>query len=295
MAEWGEILKEINTAVVPVDAIRRKYLAELSAYTKRNTIAYYSAFLTKTTGNLSINDNDMNGFMATIKGLDPELGLDLILHTPGGAITAAESIVNYIKSKFGNNFRVIVPQIAMSAGTMIACSSKEIIMGKQSSLGPIDPQIMGVPAYNVTWEFDEAQKDLEKNPNNVPFWSIRLRQFPAAFLKNAWDAIQLSTELATTWLSSNMFEKSPDKVESIVSQLNNHEDTKVHDRHFNIEKCKEIGLNIYPMENDNVLQDKILSVHHAFMISFDSTACVKIVENNNGKTVLSISNPGASK
>ena len=295
MAEWGEILKEINTAVIPVDAIRRKYLAELSAYTKRNTIAYYSAFLTKPSGNISINDNDMNGFMVTVKGLNPDKGLDLILHTPGGGITAAESIVNYIKSKFGNDFRVIVPQLAMSAGTMIACASKEIIMGKQSSLGPIDPQIMGIPAYNVAREFEEAQQDLKGNPGNAPFWSIRLRQYPAAFLKNAWDAIQLSTELATTWLSSNMFKEDASQVNSIVSQLNNHEDTKVHDRHFNIDKCKEIGLNINPMEKDNVLQDKILSVHHAFMISFDSTACVKIVENNIGKTVLSISNQGGSK
>ena len=66
-------------------------------------------------------------------------GLDLILHTPGGDIAATESLVYYLKQIFGRNIRVFVPQMAMSAGTMIALASKEIIMGKESSLGPIDP------------------------------------------------------------------------------------------------------------------------------------------------------------
>ena len=292
MAEWGQILKEINTAVVPVDSIRRKYLKRLSNYTGRNTIAYYSAFMTKEKGNMDINDNDMNGFMSAMKGLNREKGLDLILHTPGGMISATESIVNYIKSMFGNDFRVIVPQMAMSAGTMIACASKEILMGKHSSLGPIDPQIMGIPAYNVVKEFQDALDQLKTDPSAMAYWSIRLNQFPAAFLKDANDAISLSDELATKWLQSNMFAKNPDFVSQVVDQLNNHEDTKTHDRHFNIDKCKEIGLNIVPIEEDDELQDRILSVHHAYMISFDSTACVKIIENQNGKTVLSIQTSG---
>lgn len=292
MAEWGQILKEINTAVIPVDSIRRKYLKRLSNYTGRNTIAYYSAFMTKEKGNMDINDNDMNGFMSAMKGLDRGKGLDLILHTPGGVLSATESIVNYIKSMFGNDFRVIVPQMAMSAGTMIACSSKEILMGKHSSLGPIDPQIMGIPAYNVVEEFKDALKQLKEDSSAMTYWTIRLNQFPAAFLKDANDAIALSSELATKWLQSNMFEKNPDFVPHVVEQLNNHEDTKTHDRHFNIDKCNEIGLNIIPIENDGELQDRILSVHHAYMISFDSTACVKIIENQNGKTVLSIQPSG---
>ncbi|WP_337461520.1 hypothetical protein [Jutongia sp.] len=77
--------------------------------------------------------------MTCIHGMDCSKGLDLVLHTPGDSPAAAEAIVNYLRAKFGNDIRVIVPQLAMSAGTMIACSAKQIIMGKQSSLGPIDP------------------------------------------------------------------------------------------------------------------------------------------------------------
>jgi len=44
----------------------------------------------------------------------------------------------------------------MSAGTMLSCASKEIVMGKHSCLGPIDPQYGGVPAYNILSEFTEC-------------------------------------------------------------------------------------------------------------------------------------------
>ncbi len=76
--------------------------------------------------------------MNVIYGLEKKKGLDLILHTPGGNSAAIESLIDYLREIFGNDLRVIVPQLAMSAGTMIAFSAKEIIMGKQSSLGPVD-------------------------------------------------------------------------------------------------------------------------------------------------------------
>ena len=66
-------------------------------------------------------------------------------------------IVKYLRTKFNNDISVIVPHLAMSAGTMIACSAKEIIMGKQSSLGPNDPQFNGVPAYSIKMEFEQAK------------------------------------------------------------------------------------------------------------------------------------------
>lgn len=122
---WSEILKEMEDCkrVDALDYIRRNYLKRLSDITGRNTIAYYSAFLQKFDNNqLSINDNDKNGFMTVIHKMDRSKGLDLILHTPGGDLAAAESIVDYLKVMFGHNVRAIIPQIAMSAGTMIACS-----------------------------------------------------------------------------------------------------------------------------------------------------------------------------
>lgn len=130
MAGWDDILREMQNTKMPIDFIRQKYVRKLSELTGRNVIAYYSAWLSCHIGNLDINDLDMTGFMNSIKGMDCNKGLDLILHTPGGSPVAAGAIVKYLRSKFGNDIRAVVPQLAMSAGTMMACASKEIVMGK---------------------------------------------------------------------------------------------------------------------------------------------------------------------
>lgn len=290
MAGWDDILRELGDTPSQTDIVRRKYLKALSNYTGRNTIAYYSAFLTRSVTGIDINDSDMTGFMNALKGMDCSKGLDLILHTPGGSPAAAEAIVSYLRSKFHNDIRVIVPQISMSAGTMIACAAKVIIMGKQSSLGPIDPQFNGIPAYNIKAEFEEAKADLAVHPENAQYWAIKLQQYPAAFMKTALDAIELSSNLITVWLGSCMYNSSiPEEkaiVENIVQQLNEHDRSKTHGRHFNIDFCRDIGLKIEEMEKDNRLQDKILSVHHAYLLSLSNSDSIKIIECQNGKAVI---------
>lgn len=291
MAGWDDIIKEISEIKAPADIIRQDYLRRLSELTGRNTIAYYSAWLSCHVGNLDINDLDMSGLMNAIKGMDCSKGLDLILHTPGGSPVAAEAIVKYLKSKFGKNIRVIVPQLAMSAGTMIACAGKEIIMGKHSSLGPIDPQFNGAPAYNIKQEFEQAKKDLKDNPENYHYWKIKLDKYPPAFMKSAIDAIELSSMLLEQWLSTCMFDdgtkESQETIANIVSKLNEHSNSKLHGRHYDIDFCKEIGLKIIELEEDADLQNAVLSVHHAFMATFSGSGITKIIESNNDKSWMS--------
>lgn len=290
MGGWNEIRKEIIETQSQYDYIRRKYLNELGEYTKRNVITYYSAWLSRPgINNLDINDSDMTGFMNCVHGMDCSKGLDLILHTPGGSPSATETIVSYLRKKFNNDIRVIVPQLAMSAGTMIACSAKVIIMGNQSSLGPIDPQFNGIPAYNIKMEFEEAQKDLLTNPGNAQYWAIKLQQYPAAFMKTAIDAIDLSGKLVEEWLGSCMFNKNTDQliIDNIVSKLNEHEETKLHDRHLDAEFCKKIGLKIEMLEDDSELQDIVLSLHHAYMITLNDLLVIKLIENQNMKSMIS--------
>jgi len=139
MPNWSSVLREIALNQVtdnqsPFDKIRRKYLRQLARHTDRNVIAYYSGFLSKPQiAGTEINDEDKNGFMLAIHNLDKSKGLDLLLHTPGGDGAATESLLDYLRSIFQLDIRAIVPQIAMSAGTMIACSCSEIIMGRESS------------------------------------------------------------------------------------------------------------------------------------------------------------------
>ena len=290
MGNWSNILQEIQNTKSQFDSVRKKYLEKLSSLTNRNIISYYSSWLTKpSVPNLDISDADLTGFMTAVNGLDCSKGLDLILHTPGGDPAASESIVNYLRTKFNNDIRVIVPQLAMSAGTMIACAGKEIIMGKQSSLGPIDPQFGGIPAYNIKMEFEEARQDLAKHPENANYWAIKLQQYPAAFMKSAIDAIELSSELVGNWLGTCMFDSKTDSglISTIVTALNEHDNSKVHNRHFSSDFCKQIGLKITMMEEDDDLQDAILSLHHAYMITLDATMALKIIENQNGVSLIS--------
>ena len=195
MPSWNEILNEINSNTLPqqFDIVRRKYLAKVSEITGRNTIAYYSAFLQKPAApGIEINDDDRNALMNMVYQIDRSKGLDLILHTPGGSIAAAESFVDYLKKIFGNDIRAIVPQIAMSAGTMIACACQSIVMGKQSNLGPIDPMYNGISSYGVIEEFERAKREVKQDPNTIPIWQTILSKYNPSFIGDCEKAIKWS-------------------------------------------------------------------------------------------------------
>ncbi|WP_289684317.1 SDH family Clp fold serine proteinase [Faecalibaculum rodentium] len=283
---WNGIMLELGNYPSAFDAVRKKYIRQLSDLTGRNIIVYYSGWLQKPENVSGISDGDMEGFMNAVNDLDCSKGVDLILHTPGGSPTAAEAIVNYLKDKFHNDIRVIVPQLSMSAGTMIACAAREIVMGKQSGLGPIDPQYCGIPMYNIISEFNEAKEDLAKNPGNANYWAIKLQQYPAAFLKSCYDAISLSSTLAEEWLKDNMLKETPETVDKIVSFLNSHDDNYDHSRHFNYKTCQEIGLHITLLEDNQKFQDAVLALHHSLIITLQSTNAVKIIENQNGNAYI---------
>jgi len=291
MPNWSDLLVELNQMGSPFDVLRRKYIRELHEYTGRNVIAYYSGFLQKPELNINnaVNDNDKNGLMTAVNGLNTDLGLDLILHTPGGDTAATESIVDYLWQKFGKNIRCFVPQMAMSAGTMIACSASEIWMGRQSSLGPIDPQFNGIPAHGVIEEFNRALAEIQANPQTIPLWQAIVAKYPPAFLGECEKAIKWSTELVTSWLSRNMLHDKPnmeDTIKIIVNEIIDHSISYAHNRHLGAEKCESIGLNIKHLESDQELQDKVLSVHHIYFHTLSSTPAFKIIENHESKAFI---------
>ena len=287
MPNWSELVKEIGQLGSPFDFLRRKYIKELGAYTKRNVICYYSGFLQKPElgAATAVNDTDKNGLMTTINGLDTSKGLDLVLHTPGGDTAATESIVDYLWSKFGSDIRCFVPQMAMSAGTMIACACREVWMGKQSSLGPIDPQFGNVPAHGVLEEFAKAYNEIINDPRTIPVWQAVIAKYPPAFIGECKKAVDWSNSLAESWLLRNMLSSDPNAagvVKTILRELSDHSVNLAHNRHLSAAKCKEIGLKIFDLESDQKLQDKVLSVHHIYFHTLSSTPAFKIIENQNG-------------
>lgn len=98
------------------DLVRREYLRRLYQKTHRNTVCYYSGWLQKTGDQFynitSITDEDKDGFMSCFHGLEFSKDLDVLIHSPGGFISATESLIHYIRSIFGDNIRVFVPRLA---------------------------------------------------------------------------------------------------------------------------------------------------------------------------------------
>jgi len=71
-------------------------------------------------------------------------------------------------------------------------------------------------------------------------------------------------------------------IQRIVTELINHSVSYAHNRHLSNTKCREMGLNIKDLESDQKLQDRVLSIHHIYSHTLNSTAAFKIIENNLG-------------
>ena len=279
------------------DEIRRAYLKDLADYTNRDTLLYCSAYTTPQANGvpseaLSLVTGDTQGFMSSLHGLSND-NLDLIIHSPGGSSEAVEQIVIYLRSKY-QHIRAIIPQNAMSAATMLACACDEIIMGKHSAIGPIDPQItfpmqngnlFTAPAHSILNEFNQAKTEILSNPGVAPLWIPKLSNWPAGILDICNNTIQLSKEKVKNWLTSYMFRGQRDgsvKADAIANWLGTFSNHLTHGRPIPIAEAGGQGLIVKPLEADQDLQEKVLSVFHSSIVTFEVTNCVKIIENQNG-------------
>jgi len=294
MPNWGQVFQEIQSESArgtflsnfAMGTIRQKYLSQLHKATGRNIIAYYSAFLSKPSIRSDINDEDKNGFMMAIHGLDRTKGLDLILHTPGGGIAATQSIMGYLQKMFKDDIRALVPQIAMSAGTIMACCCKQIWMSKKhANLGPIDPHLDGMPAYGVIQEFRRALRETKKDPSSIPIWQAVIGQYYPTYLSQCENAIKGSNRFVTSQLRRVMFKKDANalrKARTVVRRLTDYSGNKGHDRHIEFDECQSIGLKVAAIESNQNFQDLLLTVHHCYMHALMNTHAYKVIENQNG-------------
>lgn len=240
---------------------------------------------------LMITDEDIEGFMEVVHGLEGS-NLDLILHSPGGSAEAAEAIVSYLRSKF-KNIRVIVPQAAMSAATLIACAADSIVMGKHSSLGPIDPQLViqtslgwqMMPAQAILDQFELAKKEC-KDHRKLAAWAPMLAQYGPHLLVVCKNVLKMSEELVGRWLEKYMFcndVKKKAKAAKAAKWLKNHKHFKSHSRHISRDEAEANGLIIEHLEKDQTAQDIFLSIYHSTTITFSGGPATKIIENHLGK------------
>ena len=292
MPTWHSLLNDIKARGSTYDVVRRECMRTLFELTGRNVVAYYSGWLQKpNVPGSQVTDADKNGFMTVVHGMDRAKGLDLILHTPGGETAATESLVDYLRAMFGDNIRAIVPQLAMSAGTMIACATREIVMGKHSSLGPIDPQFNGIPAHGIVEEFNRAHNEIKKDQTRAFVWQPIIGKYTPTLIGECEKAIEWSSEMTKEWLLTGMLQGEADaenKANTIITELGDHALTKSHARHLSAAKCTELGLKIVLLEDHQELQDAVLSVHHACILTLAGTGAFKIIENQDGVASMSV-------
>ena len=105
-----------------------------------------------------IDLEDAQTIIAAIKDTPEDMPIDFVIHTPGGLVLAAMQIARAVEAHKAK-VTVYVPVYAMSGGTLIALAADEIVLGEFSVLGPIDPQIAGLPAASIVKARDSKPID----------------------------------------------------------------------------------------------------------------------------------------
>jgi ClpP class serine protease len=95
-----------------------------------------------------IDVDDSEAVLRAIRLTDPGVPIDLVVHTPGGLVLAAEQIAQALLRHRGK-VTVFVPHYAMSGGTLIALAADAIVLDRNAVLGPVDPQVGGLPAVSI--------------------------------------------------------------------------------------------------------------------------------------------------
>ncbi len=182
-----------------------------------------------------IDINDSEEILRAIHLTDPDVPLDLILHTPGGLVLASLQIARAIRQHPGK-VTVFVPHLAMSGGTLIALASDEIIMSPHAFLGPVDPQLGEYPAASL------AKVVKEKPIAEVDDRTIILAD-------QAEKALRQVRESVRELLSDKYPDDKADELAKLLS-----EGAWTHDHPISYEAAKELGLHVSDQIPEEVLQ-----------------------------------------
>jgi len=172
-----------------------------------------------------IDIQDSEQILRAIKLTDDSVPIDLILHTPGGLVLAAEQIA-YALKKHPAKVTVFVPHYAMSGGTLIALAADEIVMDENAVLGPVDPQLGQYAAASILKVVEQ------KNIDKIDDETLILADV-------AGKAIQQVKRTVTQILADKM---SPEEAEQLAETLSTGRWT--HDYPITVEEAKSLGLPV---------------------------------------------------
>jgi hypothetical protein len=201
--------------------------------------------------------------------------ISIILRTPGGSPEVTERCVTVLRNHYSRvNF--IVPDLAMSAGTIFCMSGDKIYMDYSSSLGPVDPQVLApdgngyVAALGYLDKVEEITNKAQLSPADVVF----IKGLDLARLALFEQAKILSMDLLKQWLVQYKFkewsmhrtnnignlvtkEEKERRAEEIAAALADHKKWFSHGRSLDIKKLKALGLEIDDYSNNDELRSLI--------------------------------------
>jgi hypothetical protein len=279
--EFESILK-YKAVNLDLAAELRKAIADIQKIRKRPLICYFSNVVnSKITAPISIDGNDDLPFAEMVSSVpNEEKNLDIMIVTPGGSAQQVAKFVDKLRPRF-ENVAFILPNIAMSAGTIFVMSGDQIIMDSRAYIGPVDPQIPDrngrfVPAQAILTLINhirERGEELIKNGKRPPWTDLQiLGQIDGKEIGNAISASEYSIELVETYLFEYKFkhwshhsngkpvtdEEKQKRARSIAKLLCDHSTWKTHSRGINREIAWDIcKLKIAYPEDIDGLHDAI--------------------------------------
>ncbi|MCA3002798.1 MAG: SDH family Clp fold serine proteinase [Burkholderiales bacterium] len=204
-----------------------------------------------------------------------EQTLSIVLRTPGGSAETTERFVTVVRN-FYTKVNFIVPDLAMSAGTIFCMSGDKIYMDYSSALGPIDPQVLAPDGsgYVAALGYLDKVEEITKRSNLTPADVVFLKGLDLAKLALYEQAKNLSIDLLKTWLAEHKFstwtkhrthnagqpvtqDEKINRAKVVATDLADHKKWFSHGRALDIKKLKQIGLEIDDYSNNLGLSSAI--------------------------------------
>lgn len=188
-------------------------------------------------------------FEDLIHDADPEEDLHLLLWTPGGDGETAIRMVRSVQARC-REFTLIVPDVAKSAGTLIALGAHEVMTGPTSDFGPIDPQFRMsdgelVAAKDIISAVEAAEEAIQRNPDTYPLHAALLENVSGLMVQQARSGLARTSDLMREALASR-----PGRTKEEVTQLCNElgrvliEDPKTHSAVFGPDDALKASLPV---------------------------------------------------
>ncbi|MCL4558952.1 MAG: hypothetical protein M1491_10105 [Deltaproteobacteria bacterium] len=247
-----DLMDEISNAPIVHQGLIKRFEKKFNT-----NLICYTALFGHPAGAIVNQDSELiENILRSIKVDDKNDNLDLLLHTPGGSPEAAADVIRVCRS-YSKKFRVVIPNAAMSAGTLIAMGADEIVMSDTSSLGPIDPQMIFIQSKDVAimrpaQSFIDAYVDLinnvtiaisQKRPATA-FLHLLDKQDPSWILECV-RARKATENLAKENLKANMLKnKSEQEINDVVKKFFDVGDKNTHGRSISPNEAIAFGLNI---------------------------------------------------